>query len=131
DVLGKLFQARRRTVNGVDRGDGLLNTFAFDFIQAGGGFVGGLVEGFLADLVVEFDADEPRLEVNGHGGPVVDGPSEVIDVDVVASLRFVDDDNDVVAVGQQRMVGTGFAFEFAATEFLERGEVDPAGGPGR
>ena len=51
-----------------------------------------------------------------------------VEVVVVAAVGFVDDDDDVAAVGEEGVFGSGGAFGVGASEFLEGGEVDAAGG---
>ena len=46
--------------------------------------VGGVVQLFLGDGLGQSDPDQPGLEADGHGGAVIDGPAQVVDVDALA-----------------------------------------------
>ena len=83
-VLSQRNDPLRGAVDGVDDRDALLDAGALDVVETLGELVGDLVEVLLGDTTGEGDLDEPRLEVHGDGGAVVDGATEVVDVDVVA-----------------------------------------------
>ena len=81
DVGSQRGEAGRRAVHGVDHGDRLLDAVPLHVVESDGRLVGGLVQLVLGDLAGELDRNEPGLEVDLHGGAVVDGPGEVVGVD--------------------------------------------------
>ncbi len=83
-VLGERPQPVGRPVDRVHRRHRTLDARLLGVVQAGGDGVGALVDRLRVDVGGQVDRDEPALVVDAHGRAVVDGPGQVVDVDVVA-----------------------------------------------
>ncbi len=83
DLARERGQPGRRPVHGVDDDDRFLDLRPLHLVKPGRGLVGGPVEIFLTDVLGQGDLRQPRFEVDGDGRPVLDGPGQVVDVDVV------------------------------------------------
>ena len=84
EVGGQRREPLRCAVDGVDHGDALLDPGPLGVVETRGCLVGSLVEVLLGDALGQTDLDQPRLEVHRDGRAVLDGPGQVVDVDVVA-----------------------------------------------
>ena len=112
DVFGEGFEPFGGSVDGVDDGDGCFDAGPFGVVEGEGDVVCCSIEVFLGDAVGESDFDEAGFEVDGHGGFVVDGAGEVVDVDVVAEdvagVAVVEGDGGA-GEGDEGGVGEGVA----------------------
>ena len=60
------------------------------------------------------------------GECVAQVPGVAVEAVVVAAVCLVDDDQDVAAVGEERVISAGFLLCLGTAELLERGEDDAA-----
>ena len=88
DVLAELADPVRSTVNGVHRGDPLLDALSFGVIQARGHLVGLLVDLLRLHALGQAELDKPGLVEHRDGRAVLDRLGQVVDqLDVLAEDR--------------------------------------------
>jgi hypothetical protein len=78
--------------------------------------------------IVERDRRTSEGDERGVRQGVADVPGVPVQVVVVAAMRLVRDDDDVVSLGPQRVVRAGVALFLGTAELLQCRVQDPAGG---